>query len=96
MEGEAHRNWDLGAEPVGNLNAAPGAIQGRRIAAIIHRIAADRIGFWFIARGSATEGAMAYLWAVHLLAGLVTYSLASAIGVVIAFLVDSRTGGETF
>jgi hypothetical protein len=56
-------------------------------------IAADKIGLWFMAGRSAT--ADAYLWAVRLLAGLVTYSLASAIGVLIAFLIDSRTGGET-
>jgi hypothetical protein len=32
---------------------------------------------------------------VRLLAGLVTYSLTSAIGVVIAFLIDSRSDGQT-
>ena len=58
-------------------------------------IAADRIGLWFMAGRSANDGGDTYLWVVRLLAGLVTYSLASAIGVVIAFLVDSRTGGQT-
>jgi hypothetical protein len=57
-------------------------------------IAADRIGLWFMAGHPATEGGDAYLWAVRLLAGLVTYALASAIGVLIAFLIDSRTSGE--
>ena len=77
------------------LRPRPAAILWMMAAILLPWIAADRIGFWFIARGSATEGAMAYLWVVRLLAGLVTYSLASAIGVVIAFLVDSRTGGQT-
>ena len=58
-------------------------------------IAADRIGLWYMAGRSATDGGDAYLWAVRLLAGLVTYSLASAIGVLIAFLIDSRTGDQT-
>jgi hypothetical protein len=58
-------------------------------------VAADRIGLWFMAGRSANHGGDAYLWVVRLLAGLVTYSLASAIGVLIAFLVDSRTGGQT-
>jgi hypothetical protein len=58
-------------------------------------IAADRIGLWFMAGRWASDGGDAYLWVVRLLAGLVTYSLASAIGVLIAFLVDSRTGGQT-
>ena len=52
-------------------------------------IAADRIGLWFMAGRSATDGGDAYLWGVRFLAGLVTYSLASAIGVLIAFLIDS-------
>jgi len=58
-------------------------------------IAADRIGLWFMAGRPASDGGDAYLWAVRLLAGLVTYSLASAIGVLIAFLIDSRTGDQT-
>ena len=58
-------------------------------------IAADRIGPWFMAGRSASDGGDAYLWVVRLLAGLVTYSLTSAIGVVIAFLIDSRSDGQT-
>ena len=58
-------------------------------------IVADRIGLWFMAGHSASDGGDPYLWVVRLLAWLVTYSLASALGVLIAFLIDSRTGDQT-
>jgi len=58
-------------------------------------IAADRIGLWLTGGGPASAGADPYLWVVRLLAGLVSYSLTSAIGVVIAFLIDSRSDGQT-
>ncbi|HEX4572666.1 MAG TPA: hypothetical protein VH184_19695, partial [Dongiaceae bacterium] len=77
------------------LHLQPAAILWMMAAILLPWIAADRIGLWFMAGRSASDGADAYLWVVRLLAGLVTYSLASAIGVLIAFLVDSRTGGQT-
>jgi hypothetical protein len=45
--------------------------------------------------GLLSAGGEAYVWVVRLLAGLVTYALASALGVLIAFLIDSRTDGQT-
>ena len=55
---------------------------------IIAWLVADRVGLWFMAwRAMAGEGD-ATLWAVRLLAGLVAYSLASALGLLLAFLMD--------
>ena len=76
------------------LRPRPAAILWMMAAILLPWIAADRIGPWFMAGRSASDGGDAYLWVVRLLAGLVTYSLASALGVLIAFLIDSRTGGQ--
>jgi hypothetical protein len=51
-------------------------------------LVADRAGAWFAIWRAAAGDGDAYLWAVRLLAGLVTYSLASALGLLLAVLVD--------
>ena len=55
---------------------------------IIAWLVADKAGIWFVAwRATGGEGD-AYLWVVRLLAGLIAYSLASALGLLLAFLID--------
>lgn len=55
---------------------------------IIGWLVADRAGVWFMAWRAATGEGDASLWAVRLLAGLVAYSVASALGLLLAFLLD--------
>jgi hypothetical protein len=56
-------------------------------------LGADAVGNWYQMwrqQADATAGPAAYLWGVRLLAGLVTYALASAIGVFATILLDMR------
>lgn len=56
-------------------------------------IGADAAGGWFQTwwqHGHPGVGPGLYIWGIRLLAGLVTYALASAIGVLITILVDMR------
>ena len=53
-------------------------------------IVADRAGTWYVAWCAAACNGDPYLWAVRLLAGLAAYSLASALGLLLAFLADRR------
>lgn len=55
---------------------------------IIAWLAADRAGAWFMAWRAMAGDGDAYLWAVRLLAGLLAYSLASMLGLLLAFLID--------
>jgi hypothetical protein len=55
---------------------------------IVAWLTADRAGAWLMAWRAAAGDGDAYLWAVRLLAGLVTYSLASALGLLLAVLID--------
>ena len=53
-------------------------------------LAANLSGNWFDAWHSSqgSENGSIYLWSVRLIAGVVTYSVASAIGLVLAFFLD--------
>ena len=53
-------------------------------------LVADLSGNWFDAWYSSkgSEEGSVYLWSVRLLAGVLTYSIASAIGLVLAFYID--------
>ncbi len=61
---------------------------------------ADMAGRWFLVwrqQGDGGEVAELYLWSIRFAAGIGTYSLASAIGVILTLLFDSRLendGGE--
>jgi hypothetical protein len=69
---------------------------------ILAWLMADAAGGWFTSWwAEAHKGGMPgiYLWAIWLLAGTITYTVASAIGVLITFLVDetlaSRPGADS-
>jgi hypothetical protein len=55
---------------------------------IVAWLAADRAGIWFMAWRAMAGEVDTYLWAVRLLAGLLAYALASALGLLAAFLID--------
>ena len=55
---------------------------------------ADLAGAWFGAwwqAGQHDSGPGFYLWTIRLLAGVATYSLASAVGLLLAVLLDRTT-----
>jgi len=56
---------------------------------------ADAAGQWFLHWwGSASEPGL-YLWLLRLFAGLVTYAIAGAVGLLLTFAIDERlAGGE--
>jgi hypothetical protein len=59
-------------------------------------LVADQAGRWFILWRQPEDGILsgAYLWLVRLIAGAVTYSIASAVGFLVTFLFDSSLDGD--
>ena len=57
---------------------------------------ADAAGQWFVHwwPGTSTAEPGVYLWLIRLLGGLVTYALASAIGLLLTFAIDERFPGR--
>lgn len=54
---------------------------------------ADAAGRWFVHWWGSASVPGVYLWLLRLLAGLVTYALASAVGLLLTFAIEERLAG---